>query len=158
MSEQDEPQTKHSPPRRSKLALLALGLLLLFAVSCKRSPQASADKPEDDQPAQSAQNKKPAKPVDRPDPLFEQYEYPGSTRTGAVNLGKAISATYSSPDDYAKVVEFYRQKFSGSKEVSVTEAISYFGVKNADGSGLTATISPAPDNGTRIVLLHDKTQ
>ena len=140
---QDEPETKHYPQWRSKLAFLALGLLMLLSVSCKRSPeQASADKPEDGQPAQSAQNKKPAKPVERPDPLFEQYEYPGSIRTGAGNLGKAVSATYRSEDDYDKVVQFYRQKFSGSDQVSVQKAISYFGVKNADGSGLTRRFHP----------------
>lgn len=164
MSERDEPQTKHYPSRRSKLTLLALGLLLLFSVDCKRSPQsqASADKPEDAQPAQSGQNpgqnKEPAKAVERPDPLFEQYEYPGSTRTAALSLGATVSATYRSEDGYDKVVDFYRQKFSGSKQVSVQAGISYFGVTNADGSGLTATISPAPDKLTQIILRHDKKQ
>jgi hypothetical protein len=160
VSEQDQPQTKHSPPGRSKLAFLALGLLLLSSVNCKRSPEslASADKPEDAQPAQSAQNKKQAKAVDRPDPLFEQYEYPGSTRVGAITLGTTVSATYRSEHDYDKVVDFYRQKFSGSKQVSVQTGISYFGVANADGSGLTATISPAPDKLTQIILRHDKKQ
>lgn len=151
--------TLHHPSGRNKLAFLALGLLLLFSVSCKRSPeQTSADKAEDGQPAQSAQTQKQAKPVDRPDPLFEQYEYPGSTRTAAINLGQTVSATYRSTDDYDKVVDFYRQKFSGSKQVSVQAGISYFGVTNADGSGLTATISPAPDKLTQIILRHDKKQ
>lgn len=154
----DSPFANHHSRGRSQpgpvfLCLLPL-LLLVLLQSCTQStePQLSPD----GQPAQSAQDKAPAKQVDRPDPLFEQYEYPGATRTAAINLSGTLSATYTSPDDYQKVVEFYRQKFSGSKQVSVQETTSYFGVTNADGSGLTATVSAASDNHTQIILRHDK--
>jgi hypothetical protein len=126
-------------------------------VGCTPSGPSTEPQPSSEgQQAATAPDKKPAKSVDRPDPLFEQYEYPGATRTAAINLSGTVSATYTSTDDYQKVVEFYRQKFAGSKQVSVTETTAYFGVKNADGSGLTATISAGSGNQTQIILRHDK--
>lgn len=150
----DSRLASHDSRERSKPGFLFLGLLLLLMAGCTQGTESQPS--VQGQPAKSAENKNPAKPVDRPDPLFEQYEYPGSTRTAAINLSGTVSATYTSQDDYNKVVEFYRQKFSGSKQVSVQETTSYFGVKNADGSGLTATISAASDNHTQIILRHDK--
>jgi len=133
--------------------------MLLLIASCTQSAPSTEPPPsQEGQPVKSAQEKNPTKPVDRPDPLFEQYEYPGATRTAAINLTGTVSATYKSPDDYKKVVDFYREKFSGSKQVSVQETTSYFGVKNADGSGLTATVSVASDNHTQIILRHDTNQ
>ena len=133
---------------------------MLFSASCARSTKAPASEDQEDgeKTAESAQNVKPTKPVERPDPMFEQYEYPGSTRVGAVNLGATVSATYRSQDSYDKVVEFYRQKFSASDQVQVKKDISYFGVTNTDGGGLTATISPGSGNLTEIILRHDKKQ
>lgn len=153
----DKPLSTHHSRGRSQPGLVLLGVMLLLIVGCTQSTPSTESPPSPDgQSAQSAQNQKPDKSVDRPDPLFEQYEYPGSTRTAAINLSGTVSATYTSQDDYNKVVEFYRQKFSGSKQVSVQATTAYFGVKNADGSGLTATISAAPDNHTQIILRHDK--
>ena len=151
----DSPLTNHHSRGRSNLGFLFLGLLLLTP-SCTQNtePQSPADR----QPAQSAQDKNSTKVVERPDPLFEQYEYPGATRTAAINLTGTVSATYRSPDDYKKVVDLYREKFSGSKQISVQETTSYFGVKIADGSGLTATVSVASGNHTQIILRHDKNQ
>ena len=150
----DSPLANHHSRGRGRPFLL-LGLLLLLIPGCTKSTEPRSS---DGQPAQSAQDKNPTKPVERPHPLFEQYEYPGATRTAALNLSGTASATYRSPDEYKKVVDFYREKFSGSKQVSVQETTSYFGVKNPDGSGLTATISAASDNHTQIILRHDRNQ
>jgi hypothetical protein len=152
----DSPLTNHHSRGRSKPGFLLLALLLLLIPGCTKStePQRSPD----GQPVQSPQDKTSTKLVERPDSLFEQYEYPGARRTAAINLSGTVSATYSSPDEYKKVVDFYREKFSGSKQVSVQETTSYFGVKNPDGSGLTATVSVASDNHTQIILRHDKAQ
>lgn len=152
----ESPLESHHSQRRSQLGFLFLALLLLLIPGCTQSSETQPTR--DGQPAQSAESKKPEKSVDRPDPLFEQYEYPGATRTAAINLSGTVSATYKSPDEYKKVVDFYREKFSGSKQVAVQETTAYFGVKNPDGSGLTATISAASDNHTQIILRHDKAQ
>ena len=153
----DKPLSTHHSRGRSQPSFVFLGVMLLLIVGCTQSTPSTEPQPSPDgQTAESAPDKKPDKLVDRPDPLFEQYEYPGATRTAAINLSGTVSATYTSQDDYKKVVDFYREKFSGSKQVSVTETTAYFGVKNADGSGLTATISAGSGNQTQIILRHDK--
>lgn len=124
----DNPLSIHHSRGRSQPGFVFLGVMLLLIVGCTQSGPSTEPQPSPDgQTAESAPDKKSAKSVDRPDPLFEQYEYPGSTRTAAINLSGTVSATYTSPDDYNKVVEFYRQKFSGSKQVSIQESTSYVG-------------------------------
>ena len=45
------------------------------------------------------------------DPVFKDYEYPASTLESTFSMGNTVSVIYNSPDDFSKVVEFYKQKF-----------------------------------------------
>ena len=87
------------------------------------------------------------------DPVFKDYEYPASTFESTFSMGNTVSAIYKSPDDFAKVVEFYKQKFPDAPPQSGTTV--YFGKGNADGSGFTVTLSQV-NNNTQIILRLDR--
>ena len=87
------------------------------------------------------------------DPVFKDYEYPASTFENTFSMGNTVSVIYRSPDDFAKVVEFYKQKFPDAPPQSGTTV--YFGKTNADGSGFTVTLTRV-NNNTQIILRLDK--
>jgi hypothetical protein len=87
------------------------------------------------------------------DPVFRDYEYPDSKLEDTFSMGKTISAIYKSPDNFAKVVEFYKQKFPDAPPQSGSTV--YFGITNADGSGFTVTLTQV-NNDTQIILRLDK--
>ncbi len=87
------------------------------------------------------------------DPVFKDYEYPASKIEDTFSMGNTISAIYKSPDDFAKVVEFYKQKFPDAPPQSGSTV--YFGKTNADGSGFTVTLTRLNDN-TQIILKLNK--
>jgi len=87
------------------------------------------------------------------DPVLKDYEYPASTLEDTFSMGNTVSVIYKSPDDFAKVVEFYKQKFPDAPPQSGTTV--YFGGGNADGSGFTVTLTQL-NNNTQIILKLDK--
>jgi hypothetical protein len=87
------------------------------------------------------------------DPVFKDYEYPASTIEDTFSMVNTISAIYISPDDFGKVVEFYKQKFPDAPPQSGSTV--YFGKTNADGSGFTVTLTQL-DNNTQIILRLEK--
>ena len=87
------------------------------------------------------------------DPAFKDYEYPTATFESTFSMGNTVSNIYKSPDDFAKVVEFYKQKFPDAPPQSGTTV--YFGKTNADGSGFTVTLTRV-NNNTQIILRLDK--
>jgi hypothetical protein len=87
------------------------------------------------------------------DPIFKDYEYPASKIEDTFSMSNTISAIYKSPDDFAKIVAFYMQKFPAAPPQSGTTV--YFGKTNADGSGFTVTLTKI-DNNTQIILRLDK--
>jgi hypothetical protein len=87
------------------------------------------------------------------DPAFKDYEYPAAVFDGTFSMGNIVSVSYFSQDDFAKVVEFYKQKFPGTAIQSGT--ITNFSKQNPDGSHLSATISPVGDK-TQIILKLEK--
>ena len=87
------------------------------------------------------------------DPVFKDYVYPSSTLEESVSFGNTTSVIFKSPDDFAKVVEFYKQKFSDAPVQPGTSA--YFVKTNEDGSSLTVTLTKL-DNETQIILRQDK--
>ena len=87
------------------------------------------------------------------DPAFKDYEYPTATFESTFSMGNTVSNIYKSPDDFAKVVEFYKQKFPDAPPQSGTTV--YFGKINADGSGFTVTLTQV-NNNTQIILRLDK--
>jgi len=108
------------------------------AQEMKRTPEAKTD--------DSAKNSKV-------DPVFKDYEYPASTFESTFSAGNTVSVIYKSPDDFAKVVEFYKQKFPDAPPQSGTTV--YFGKANEDGSGFTVTLTRL-DNNIQIILRLDK--
>lgn len=87
------------------------------------------------------------------DPVFKDYENPASTLEDTFSMGNTVSAIYRSPDDFAKVVEFYKQKFPDAPPQSGTTV--YFGKANADGSSFTVTLTQV-NNNTQIILKLSK--
>ncbi|MBL7189988.1 MAG: hypothetical protein ISS70_26975 [Phycisphaerae bacterium] len=87
------------------------------------------------------------------DPVFKDYEYPASTLEDTFSMGNTVSVIYKSPDDFAEVVEFYKQKFPDAPPQSGTTV--YFGKENADGSAFTVTLTQL-SNDTQIILRLDK--
>ena len=87
------------------------------------------------------------------DPVFKDYEYPASTLESTIVMGDTVSNIYKSSNDFAKVVEFYKQKYPDAPDQSGTTA--YFGKTNEDGSEFTVTLTKL-DNETQIILRQDK--
>lgn len=87
------------------------------------------------------------------DPVFKEYEYPASIFESTFSMGNTVSNIYKSSDSFAKVVDFYKQKFPDSPPQSGTTV--YFGKTNEDGSGFTVTLTQL-DNDTQIILRRDK--
>ena len=87
------------------------------------------------------------------DPVFKEYEYPASTIESTFSMSNTISAIYISPDDFTKVVAFYKQKFPDAPPQSGSTV--YFGKSNADSSGFTVTLTKL-DTNTQIILRLDK--
>jgi len=87
------------------------------------------------------------------DPVLKDYEYPVSKIEDTFSTDNTISAIYKSPDDFGKVVEFYKQKFPDAPPQSGSTV--YFGKTNADGSGFTVTLTQV-NNNTQIILRLDK--
>lgn len=83
------------------------------------------------------------------DPVFKDYEYPASTFEDKFSMGSIVSVIYKSPDDFSKVVEFYKQKFPDAPPQSGNTV--YFGKENEDGSSFTVTLTRL-DNNTQIIL------
>ncbi len=85
------------------------------------------------------------------DPIFKEYEYPGSKFDGSYRSGDILSDSYISEDDYDKVVEYYNQKFLRSPIMTGTTAS--FEKWNPDNSRITAGVTPLGD-GTQIILAY----
>ncbi len=86
------------------------------------------------------------------DPVLKDYIYPNSELDGDYAMGKTVSYFFKSPDDFAKVVEYYQKKFPGSPPQSGENA--YYNKKDSDGSA-TVTVTKT-DNTTQIILRRDK--
>jgi hypothetical protein len=87
------------------------------------------------------------------DPVFKDYVYPNSKLEDTISMGNTTSAIYKSSDGFVKVMDFYKQKFPDAPLQPGTTV--YFGKTNADGSGLTVTLTKL-DNEIQIILRHDK--
>ena len=88
------------------------------------------------------------------DPAFKDYEYPAADFDGTFSMGNIVSVSYFSQDDFAKVVEFYNQKFPGTAIQSGTT--THFAKNNPDGSHISATISQVGDKIQIILKLEGK--
>jgi len=87
------------------------------------------------------------------DPALKDYVYPGSQSGGTFSMGNTVSHQFTTNDDFATVVDFYRQKFPDANPPVGTSA--YFGKQAPDGGGLTVTLTKT-DNGTQIILRLEK--
>jgi hypothetical protein len=87
--------------------------------------------------------------VSEADSILKDYVYPGSEEGGRFSMGNMVSVQYTSPDEFAQVVNHYKKKFPETNVGAGTSV--YFGKKNPDGSNLTVTLTKL-DNGTQIVL------
>ena len=143
-----------------------IAVITLMALGCsKKDDEGTSSLPQNnvanEQPAGAAQEPErtpEAKTDDSAtkgtvDPVFKEYEYPASTSEGTFAMGNTVSVIYKSPDDFAKVVEFYEQKFPDAPSQPGTTV--YFGKENADGSSFTVTLTRL-DNSTQIILRLDK--
>jgi hypothetical protein len=83
------------------------------------------------------------------DPALRDFVYPDSELGGEFSMGNTTSLQYTTQDDYAEVVEYYKQKFPDTHTGSGTS--TYFGKENPDGSNLTVTLTKL-DSGTQIIL------
>jgi hypothetical protein len=146
--------------------IIIIAVIILMASGCdKKDDEGSSKMPEskvaNGQEADAIQELKqsPETKIDDStkknnlDPVFKDYEYPASKIEDTFSMSNTISAIYKSPDDFAKVVEFYKQKFPDAPpQVGST---AYFGKTNADGSGFTVTLTRV-NNNTQIILRLDK--
>ena len=64
------------------------------------------------------------------DPAFKDYEYPASILEDTFSMGNTVSNIYKSPDNFAKVVEFYKQKFPDAPPQSGTTVYFVTGYNN----------------------------
>lgn len=87
------------------------------------------------------------------DPVFKDYEYPASTVEDKFSVSNVVSVIYKSPDDFSKVVEFYKHKFPDAPPQSGTTV--YFGKEIEDGSSFTVTVTQL-ENNTQIILKLEK--
>ena len=87
------------------------------------------------------------------DPVLKDYVYPGSDLGGQWPMDQPVSFQFTSADDFAKVVDYYKRKFPDTHVGSGTTV--YFGKENPDGSHMTVTLTKV-DNGTQVILKLDK--
>jgi hypothetical protein len=87
------------------------------------------------------------------DPAFKDYEYPASALEDTLAMGNTVSNIYKSPDEFAKVVAFYKQKFPDAPDQPGTSI--YFVTTLQDKSSLTVTLTKL-DDGVQIILRKDK--
>jgi hypothetical protein len=146
--------------------IIIITVIILMALGCnKKDDEGISNLPEsevaNDQEADAVQEltQSPQAKTDDSakkkelDPIFKDYEYPASEIEDTFSMSNTISAIYKSPDDYAKVVAFYKQKFPDAPPQSGTTV--YFGKTNADGSSFTVTLTKV-NNHTQIILKLEK--
>ncbi len=146
--------------------IFIIAVITLMAVGCnKKDDEGTSHLPEsevtNEQGASAAQEVKRTSEAktdessekSNVDPVIKEYEYPASTLESTFSVGNTVSAIYISPDEFAKVVEFYKQKFPDAPPQSGSTV--YFGKANADGSGFTVTLTQLNDN-TQIILKLEK--
>ena len=145
---------------------LVIAVIALMGLGCKKKDDEGAAKLPETKVADEQQAATAQEPMTAPetktddstkkstvDPVFKDYEYPASTFESTFSMGNTVSAIYKSPDDFAKVVDFYKQKFPDTPTQPGTTA--YFGKANPDGSGFTVTVTRV-DSNTQIILRLDK--
>jgi len=138
--------------------LMALGCNKKDDEETSRLPESKVANGQEAVAAQELKRSSEAKTDDsteksKVDPVFKDYEYPASTFESTFSMGNTASVVYKSPDDFAKIVEFYKQKFPDAPPQSGNTV--YFGKENADGSGFTVTLTRV-NNDTQIILRLDK--
>lgn len=145
---------------------LIIAVSILMASSCtKKDDERTSETPEseiangqesgEDQELERAPDTKTVESTKKSklDPVFKDYEYPASTFEDTYSMGNTVSVIYKSSDEFAKVVDFYKQKFPDAPPQSGTTV--YFGKTNADGSGFTVTLTQL-DHNIQIILRLDK--
>ena len=145
---------------------LIIAAATLLAFGCDKKEDQGTSTPPKNTVAKEQQPEAAQEPVRTPetrtdetakksevDPAFKDYEYPTSTLEDSVSKGNTVSVIYKSPHEFAKVVEFYKQKFPDAPDQPGTTV--YFVKTNADGSALTVTLTKL-DNETQIILKQEK--
>jgi hypothetical protein len=132
--------------------IIIIAVITFVALGCsKKDDEVPASLPESEvAQGQEADNSAGGSEVD---PVFNDYEYPASKFESTFTSGNTVSAIYNSPDNFTKVVEFYKKKFPDAPPQSGTTV--YFGKANADGSSFTVTLTQMDDN-TQIILKQEK--
>ena len=145
-------------------AICTVCVIVLLVVGCGKKPSPPAAPPTPGQagsigetggavaPSAGPDGSAP-KAAGKADPVFKDYEYPPAAFEDMVTMGNTRSAIYQSPDGLAKVVEFYKQKFSSAGAAVGTS--TFFSTKTADGSDLTVTVTKMGE-GAQIILKLDK--
>ena len=139
------------------MILMIVIAALVLVPGCSKKGTQDADKPESTQDVVQPVTKdetaetgiqEPAE-KDEVDPAFNDHIYPGSKLDGKHSMGSSESLFYMTEEDFANVVEYYKQKFPDTNVGSGTTV--YFGKKNPDGSSLTVTLTEM-DYGTQVIL------
>jgi hypothetical protein len=145
---------------------LIIAAVTLLAFGCDKKedqgtstpPQSSAVKEQQAEAVKETTRTPETKPVEAVvkstiDPVFKDYIYPNSKLENTASMSNKSSAVYKTPDDFAKIVEFYKQKFPDTPVQPGTSV--YLDKTNEDGSVFTVILTKL--NGeTQIILRHDK--